>query len=194
MLGSCRVQAMAALDGAAPRALGRFGKQGTPVVMAYLTGIIGSIFVILVFTLTSGSLGNFFSVMFSLAVSTAVLCYLFALPAVITLRKKFPDVHRPFVVPGGTAGLWICAVVAEISIVLTGFTLLWPGLIDNTLGQKYDIVSNWGVSRAFFELVTLGTFVVIILVSIGLWAWGRAESKGAETTTEDLIGGVVEEA
>ncbi len=194
VLGSCRVQAMAALDGAAPRIMGKFGKQGTPVVMAYLTGIIGSIFVILVFTLTSGSLGNFFSVMFSLAVSTAVLCYLFALPAVITLRKKFPDVHRPFVVPGGTAGLWICAVVAEISIVLTGFTLLWPGLIDNTLGQKYDIVSNWGVSRAFFELVTLGTFVVIILVSIGLWAWGRAESKGAETTTEDLIAGVIEEA
>jgi glutamate:GABA antiporter len=195
VLGSARVQAVAALDGAAPRVMGRFGKQGTPVVMAYITGVIGSIFVILVFTVANGSLSNFFAVMMSLAVSTAVLCYLFAFPAVITLRKKYPDVHRPFVVPGGTAGLWICAVVAEISIVLTGFTLLWPGLIDNILGQKYDIVANWDVSRTFFESVTLGTFVVIILISIGLWAWGRAETKGAETTAEDLIeGAVIEEA
>jgi glutamate:GABA antiporter len=42
-LGSCRVQAIAALDGAAPRVLGKFGKQGTPTVMALTTGIVGSI-------------------------------------------------------------------------------------------------------------------------------------------------------
>jgi amino acid transporter len=192
VLGSCRVQAVAALDGAAPRVMGRFGKQGTPAVMAYLTGIIGSVFVILVFTVANGSLSNFFAVMMSLAVSTAVLCYLFAFPAVITLRKKFPDVHRPFVVPGGTAGLWICAIVAEISIVLTGFTLLWPGLIDNILGQKYSIMDNWGVSRGFFELVTFGSFIVICLIAVVLWAWGRAETRGTEVTTDELMEGVVE--
>lgn len=193
VLGSCRVQAVAALDGAAPRVMGRFGKQGTPAVMAYLTGIIGSIFVILVFTVANGSLSNFFAVMMSLAVSTAVLCYIFAFPAVITLRKKYPAVHRPFVVPGGMAGLWICAVVAEISIVLTGFTLLWPGLIDNILGQSYSIKDNWDVSRGFFESVTLGTFIVIVLISVGLWLWGRAETKGAPLADEALIEGVVEE-
>ena len=50
------------------------------------------------------------------------------------------------------------------------------------------------MARGFFEQVTLGTFIVIILVAVGFWAWGRAESKGAETTEQDLIEGVVEEA
>ena len=195
ILGSCRVQAIAALDGAAPRAMGRFGKQGTPVVMAYLSGVIGSIFVVLVFTLTSGSLGDFFGVMFSLAVSTAVLAYIFSVPAVVTLRRKFPDVHRPFIVPGGTVGLWICMILSEAAVIVTGITLLWPGLIDNLLGQEYSIMDNWEVSRTFFEAVTFGSFIAICIVAVILWAIGRAQTKGAEITTEELIeGAVVEES
>ena len=45
ILGSCRVQAVAALDGAAPRFLGKFSSQGTPSAMAWLSGIVGSAFV-----------------------------------------------------------------------------------------------------------------------------------------------------
>jgi glutamate:GABA antiporter len=44
ILGVCRVEALAALDGAAPRILGRFGKQGTPIPMAILSGVVGSFF------------------------------------------------------------------------------------------------------------------------------------------------------
>ena len=194
VLGSCRVEAMAALDGAAPRILGRFSKQGTPVSMAILTGIVGSFFVIYIFAVLKGSLTSFFSVMLGLALSTAVLCYLFSLPAVITLRKKFPDVKRPFTVPGGSFGVWLSVVLAELCVILTGFTMLWPGFIDKyLLGKSYSIESSWGVARGYFEEVTLGTFIVIILVAVGFWAWGRAESKGAETTEKDLIEGIVEE-
>ncbi len=108
---------------------------------------------------------------------------------------QVPDVHRPFRVPGGSAGLWICTILAEVCVVLTGFTLLWPGLIDRLLGQKYDIADpgNWGVSRGFFELVTFGSFIVICLIGVAFWAWGRAETRGAETTAEDLIAGAVVE-
>jgi len=195
ILGSCRVQAMAALDGAAPRILGRFSSQGTPVVMAVLSGIIGSFFVIYIFAVLKGSLTSFFSVMLGLALSTAVLCYLFSLPAVITLRKKFPDIKRPFRVPGGAAGLWISVILSEACVVLTGFTLLWPGFIDKyLLGQTYSINDSWGVGRAYFEAVTLGTFIVIVLVAVVFWAWGRAETKGVAPTEEDLIEGVIEEA
>ena len=41
-LGSARVQAVAALDGSAPRLLGKFSKQGTPLPMCILMGIVGS--------------------------------------------------------------------------------------------------------------------------------------------------------
>ncbi len=195
ILGSCRVEAMAALDGAAPRILGRFSKQGTPIAMAVLSGFVGSFFVIYIFAVLKGSLTSFFSVMLSLALSTAVLCYLFSLPACITLRKKFPDVRRPFRVPGGTVGLWISVTLSEICVILTGFTLLWPGFIDKyLLGQSYSIMDSWGVGRTFFEEVTFGSFIVIVLVAVVFWAWGTAESKGMETTDEDLIGSVVKDA
>jgi glutamate:GABA antiporter len=197
ILGSSRVQAVAALDGAAPRWLGKFGKQGTPTSMAWLSGIIGSISVIGVFWISSGAgdtLNNAMAVFLGIALSTAVLCYVFTVPSIITLRKKFPDVNRPFKVPGGMAGLWICVILAEACIILTGFTLLWPGLIDNLLGQEYSILDNWGVSRAFFEFTTLGTYIAILLVGVVFWAVGRAETKGADIDVESLIEAVPEEA
>jgi amino acid transporter len=197
ILGSCRVQAVAALDGAAPRMLGKFSAQGTPSVMAWLSGIVGSAFVIIVFWVSSSggdTLNNAMAVFLGIALSTAVLAYIFTIPATITLRRKFPNVNRPFVVPGGTAGLWISVILAEVGIILTGFTLLWPGLIDGLLGQSYSIMDGWGVSRSFFEFTTFGTFIVIMLVGVVFWAVGRAQSKGAvETTAEDLIEGVVAE-
>ena len=155
ILGSSRVQAVAALDGAAPRWLGKFGKQGTPTSMAWLSGIIGSISVIGVFWVSSGggdTLNNAMAVFLGIALSTAVLCYIFTVPSIIALRKKYPDTPRPFVVPGGKVGLWVCVILAEACIILTGFTLLWPGLIDNLLGQEYSILDNWGVSRAILRV------------------------------------------
>jgi amino acid transporter len=197
ILGSCRVQAVAALDGAAPRGLGKFGAQGTPTTMAWLSGIVGSVFVIVVFYIShlsnANTLNNAMAVFLGIALSTAVLAYFFTIPATITLRKKFPDVHRPFVVPGGQFGLWLSVILAELGIILTGFTLLWPGLIDGVLGQKYSIMDSWGVSRTFFELTTFVSFIVIVLIGVLFWAWGRAQSKGAQTTEKDLMEGVVEE-
>ncbi len=194
ILGSCRVQALVALDGAAPRFLGRFSKQGTPTVMAVFSGIIGSIFVIYILAILKGSLGNFFSLMLDLTVSTTVLAFIFMFPAVITLRKKYPDVHRPFKVPGGTFGLWLCVILTEAAVIITGFTFLWPGFLDHyVFGKAYSIQDSWGVGRTYFEVVTLGSFVVIILVAVIFWAWGRAETKNDETTSADLMEGVVEE-
>ena len=68
--------------------------------------------------------------------------------------------------------------MSEIGIVLTGFTLLWPGLIDGVLGQKYSIMDSWGVSRGFFELVTFGSFILICLVGVVFYLIGRARVQG----------------
>ena len=94
ILGSCRVQAVAALDGAAPRWLGKFGSQGTPTSMAWLSGIVGSAFVIVVFYLShlsnANTLDNAMAVFLGIALSTAVLAYIFTIPATITLRRRVP--------------------------------------------------------------------------------------------------------
>jgi amino acid transporter len=189
-LGSARVQAVAALDGSAPRLLGRFSKQGTPLPMCILMGIVGSIMCVIIFLVTSGSLHSFIVVMIALDTSLTVVVYVFVIPAVVRLRTTHAHVHRPFIVPGGKVGLWACAAITWVLSVITCITLLWPGLINNMFGQSFSITSYEGMSRARFEIFTLGTFIVLMLIGVAFWAYGRTQG----TVSEDaVIEGVVEE-
>src|SRR5581483_665676 len=157
----------------------RFASFGTPIAVNLASGVVGSVFVFLGFLLTKGKLADFFGVMIALTASTATLAYLFVFPALVVLRKKYPDAHRPYRVPGGMFGAWICVILTELVVVLTGFTLLWPGLIDGLLGRSYDIRASWGVSRAFFESVTLGSFAVLVLIGVVFWRIGeRNRARG----------------
>ena len=189
--GSDRAQAVAALDGAAPAWMGHFTSFGTPLAVNISSGVVSSVFVVVGFLFAQGDLANFFAVMIALAASTGTLAFFFVFPALVILRRKYPDVPRPFRVPGGAAGPWICVIVTEIMVVLTGITLLWPGLIDGLLGQSYSIEDSWGVSRAFFEAVTLGSFAVLILIGVVFWWIGsRNRAQGLTGGAEVTVGGV----
>ena len=91
--------------------------------------------------------------MVSVIISLTAMMYIFQIPAVIMLRKKYPHHPRPFRVPGGAWFLWLCVIGAEAIVIITIITLLWPGLLDNALGQPFSIVDYWGVSRVYFETV-----------------------------------------
>jgi glutamate:GABA antiporter len=185
--GADRVQAVAALDGAAPAWMGKFTSFGTPLNVNICSGIVGSAFVVVVFTVTKGSLSNFFAVAIALAISTATLCYLFMFLALPILRMKYPDVARPYRVPGGLVGCWVCAILTELFVIVTGITLLWPGLIDNLFGQHYNMQDNWGVSRVFFENVTLGAFVLFVLLAVVFWAIGRRNLRKGVAGEDDTV-------
>jgi len=117
--------------------------------------------------------------MIALVISTTAVSYVFVFPALVALRRKYPDAHRPYRVPGGTAGAWIAAVICELFVVITAITLLWPGAINAVFGQSYSMESNWGVSRVFFESVTLGAFAVMVLAGVVFWAIGaRGRRRG----------------
>jgi amino acid transporter len=177
--GADRTQAIAALDGAAPAWMGRFTSFGTPIAVNLMSGILASVFVFFVFLITSGKLASFFSVMISLVISTTAVSYFFIFPALVALRKKHPNVHRPYRVPGGMAGAWIATVISEAFVVITAITLLWPGAINAWFGESYSVEANWGVSRTFFESVTLGAFGVMVLLGIVFWAIGeRSRRRG----------------
>ncbi len=70
------------------------------------------------------------------------------------------------------AGAWAAAVITELFVVITAVTLLWPGAINGLFGQSYSVEASWGVSRAFFEWVTLGAFGVMVLLGVVFWAIG----------------------
>ena len=185
--GGVRIQAMAGLDGAAPLWFGKFSKQGTPLTMNILSAIIGSVFVVLVFLIAEGSLATFFGIMVSVIISLTAMMYVFQFPAVIMLRKKYPDHPRPFRVPGGPVFLWLCVIGAETIVIITIITLLWPGLLDNALGQPYDINYWWGVSRAYFETVTLGIVGFFLVMAVVFWAIGKRNIKKGLVGENDLL-------
>jgi len=185
--GSARVQAVAGLDGCAPRVLGKFSKAGTPIAMNLISAAIGSAFVIMVFTVANGSLSNFFAVMLALVVSLTAMQYAFIMPAIIVLRKKYPDRRRPYHVPGGALGLWLCVIATEIMIALTTITLLWPGLLEKILHKPFSIEDYWGTSRIFFETVTLGSLAVIVAMAVIFWAVGRRNIATGLVDENDLL-------
>lgn len=185
--GAARTQAVAGLDGAAPLFLGKFSKAGTPIAMNIVSAIVGSIFVIFVFVLSSGSLSSFFSVMLSLVISLTALQYALIFPAIVVLRKKYPDRHRPYKLPGGPVVMWLCVIATEFIIVLTSISLLWPGLIDSWFGRSYDMKANWGTSRLFFESVTLGSLGVVIVISVVFYFVGQRNLKRGIVGENDLL-------
>jgi quinol-cytochrome oxidoreductase complex cytochrome b subunit len=100
------------------------------------------------------------------------------------LRRKYPDAHRPYRLPGGTAGAWIAVVITELFVIVSAITLLWPGAINALFGQSYSIESSFGVSRVFFESVTLGAFGVMVAIGVLVWLVGsvsRRHGRAGET-------------
>ena len=68
-------------------------------------------------------------------------------------------------------------MVTEFFVIVTAVTLLWPGAINSWFGQSYSVESSFGVSRVFFESVTLGAFGVMVAVGVAFWAIGARNRR-----------------
>jgi amino acid permease len=154
------------------------------------SGVVASVMCVLVLVVTKGSLASFFAVMLALTISSTTLSYIFIFPALTILRRRYPEADRPYRVPGGTAGAWAAVLVTELFVVVTVITLVWPGAINELFGQKYSVQASWGVSRIFFEVVTLGSLLVMIAFGLVFWLLGerkrRAGLLGIEIHAESL--------
>ncbi|HWT32435.1 MAG TPA: APC family permease [Microbacterium sp.] len=185
MIASDRVQAAAAADGAFFRYFGKFSPRlGTPVRMNMLSGIVATVFCIAATLLLNGSTSDVFSVVLTVAISTLLLSYLVIFPTIVTLRRKFPDAPRPFRVPGGKTGVWVCAVIIYAWVLLGSWVAVFPGTIENVLGIDYGFRDVWGVDRGTFELFTVGTLVVIGVLALVGYFWERNRT-GARPTELD---------
>ena len=171
MIISDRMQGMAAADGAFFG--GFFGvfnaRLGTPVRVNFLSGVVGTVFMIAAMQL-GGSNGAIFGVVLSIAISTYLLSYLFVVPAAIRLRTRYPDAPRPFRVPVGMSGFRILGVLCMFWIILGSWVAIFPGTLESIVRLEYDFETVWGVSQGTFEAFTLGTlFVILALGLVGYW-------------------------
>jgi amino acid transporter len=167
MMGSDRIQAVAAYDGAAPGFFGVFNSTfGTPVRVNVMSGIVSTIFMVAATRLTSGASANEFIIVLYLATSTTLLSYLLIFPAAVKLRMSHGHVHRPYRIPGGSTGLWVCSLVPLAWMMLGSWVAVFPGTLDELFGHSYSMMDSYGVSRLRFEVFTLGALGVILVLGV----------------------------
>ena len=174
VMGADRAQAMAALDGSAPRALGTFSARfGTPIVVNILSGVIATIVMILAFTLSSGDANKYFAAVLGLAISTTTISYLAIFPALVKLRRSHPNVHRPYEVPGGMMGALVASVLTTFFALLATIGLLLPGFGTS----DPDGSLPGGFTRLEYELTQILPLLVLFAVGVLFYVAGASTRK-----------------
>jgi glutamate:GABA antiporter len=175
MMGADRIQAVAAYDGGAPGFFGKFNATlGTPVRVNVASGILATAFMVFAQIMLNSSSGsaNTFNVVLYLATSTTLLSYLLIFPAAIVLRRKYARVHRSYVVPGGNFGLWLCVGICTAWMALGSWVAIFPGSLEHIFGYSYNVPDTYGVSWAKFEVFTLGTLGLVVLLGVACYLSG----------------------
>jgi glutamate:GABA antiporter len=178
LIGSDRAQAVAGYDGAAPRALGYFSKRlGTPIGVNLLSGVVSTGVLILALTLTSGNAGKYFTVTLGLVISMVTITYVLIFPAVIKLRYKYPDIPRPYRIPGGTVGLWVVGIVTTAWAALTTIAIIYPGI--GTSHPNASLPSSFAGERLQYTLSQVIPLGVMVLIGLAFYAFGAPTRRQA---------------
>jgi glutamate:GABA antiporter len=173
MMCGDRVLAVAAGDGGFFPYFGAFHPTlGTPLRANILSGVMATAFMVAAVLLLSSGAADTFGVVLNIAISTTLISYIVIFPSVYLLRRNYPQVRRPFHVPGGNVALLLASGLITFWVVLGSWTAVFPGTIDKVLGLEYSFDDNWGVSQGTFELFTLGTVLIIVLISVIGYAAG----------------------
>jgi len=181
LIGSDRAQAVAGFDGAAPRPLGHFSKRlGTPIVVNLLSGVVSTAVLILALQLTSGNAAKYFSATLGLVISMVTFTYILIFPSVIKLRHSRPEVPRPYRIPGGTAGLWVCGILTTAWAAFTTIAIIYPGI--GTSDPNASLPSGFAGERLQYTLsqvIPLGAMILIGLLFYALGAPTRRQTAAA---------------
>jgi amino acid transporter len=183
VMGADRAQAMAALDGSAPRILGTFSaKFGTPIAVNLMSGIVATIVMLLAFGFAGGDANKYFAAVLGLAISTTTISYLAIFPALVKLRRSHPHVHRPYSVPGGIVGVWAITILTTGFALLATIALLWPGFLT----PSPDSVLPTGFGRWDYEATQILPLVVLFFIGVGFYIAGRGvREKTVQVSLED---------
>jgi amino acid transporter len=176
MMCGDRTLAVAAADGSFFPYFGAFHPRlGTPLRANLLSGVIATVFSFAAILLLSSGAASSFGVVLNIAVSTTLISYILIFPAAYLLRRRFPDVPRPFRLgTRGNALMIGSATLITLWVLLGSWTSVFPGTLNRLFGLSYSFQDQWGVSGATFTAFTLGTLVVIVALSVLGYLQARA--------------------
>lgn len=180
MIISDRMQAMAASDGSFFGGFfGRFHRTlGTPVRVNLLSGVCATVFMFAAMQLTSGDAGAVFGVVLTISISTFLLSYLLIIPAAVRLRTRFPQVERPYRVPVSDTGFAVLGGICFVWILLGSWVAVFPGTLEQLFGIDYPFMDYWGVTQLRFEVFTLGTLAVLLVLGVVGYVLGAPVRRG----------------
>jgi glutamate:GABA antiporter len=154
-LGCNRVAAAAAAERAMPAVLGRLHPRfNTPASAFVVMGLISTALLVGNAAMASDA-SNAFWMIFKLSGLCFLLSYLLVFPAFVILRRREPDVARPYRMPGGMAAAWIAAVVCWLFIAFACALFFVPSAADPAQARR----ETWLLGGE-----TLATLVVGLLL------------------------------
>ena len=185
-MGADRMMAIGALAGSGPRRLGYFSARfGTPVPVNVLSGILATLFllanVIVNHVFAGGNLASLFGVVLAIAISTTTFSYIFAFPALVILRYKYPNANRPYKVPGGMVGAWVVMLLTWLYVVAATVFSLWPGLFTSSVTGP---PSGYTLDRAPFEISVFATMLIVIAIGVCFYIIGKGHATHEGWHTE----------
>src|SRR5262249_21229940 len=132
-----------------------------------------------------------FQAVLGLAISTTTVAYLTIFPTLIKLRYTRPDVPRPYRIPGGMAGAWICGVLTTVWALIATVGLLWPGFGAGWFRTHASPGASLPEALAGPRLKYAVTQIAPLLLFLGLgllfYALGRkTREQGAPGSTPNL--------
>jgi len=176
IMGADRAQAIAAADGAGPRWLGRFHSGfGTPVNVNLITGLVATITFVAASIAAQGDASVAFDVTIGVVLIFTTLSYIVIFPSVIKLRFSHPHINRPYKIPGGMAGVWVCGILTTFWAAFASLVAIFPGLLDGELLNDGDLPE--GISRLGYTTMTLGAIGVTLGVGALMYYLGTPTRK-----------------
>jgi basic amino acid/polyamine antiporter, APA family len=146
ILAGSRVYHSMANDGLFLRRAGTLNKAHVPGWSLVIQGIWSAVLVLpRTYNVETHSYGSLYSNLLDYVISAALIFYVLTIAAVIRLRRKRPDMERPFRAPGYP--LIPLVYIAGGSIVLVALFVFrpattWPGLLIVLCGLPVYIVSK----------------------------------------------------
>jgi glutamate:GABA antiporter len=179
LMGTARSQAIACLDGAGPAALGTIDRRtGTPLRLCVVSGLVASATATLAFAVSGGDAERYFAVALGLAISAIAISYLAIFPALVVLRRRYPDVPRPYRVPGGELGAALASGLATACVAVAVVALAWPGI--GTADPDAALPAGFAGERALFELCELVPLAALVALGLAFARLGRPDDAGAD--------------
>lgn len=140
-----RVLFAASRSGYIPRWISVTSKRKTPHRALLLGGAIGFVIAVIIQFAGSGGVGQ---ALLTMAVFGATISYALVMWTYIVLKKKRPDLDRPYESPLGLGGAWVGLILAVISLVATlAIPSNRPGVVGTAIFVGAMFVYYLTVSR-----------------------------------------------